>query len=150
MVKKSHQDMVQNIVVLVDQDKIKIQKMKNTLININGKIIDVRFISNISNVNFDTWGYSYTINTPQKTIKIYRNVEEDYDKEKLILYDNRDFTLEDFIRYGGSNYKILDSVFVKTKSKMEDHQTNLVKLRNDLLEQDDSFNYLDMGGFNAY
>jgi len=134
----------------VDQDKIKIQKMKNTLININGKIIDVRFISNISNVNFDTWGYSYTINTPQKTIKIYRNVEEDYDKEKLILYDNRDFTLEDFIRYGGSNYKILDSVFVKTKSKMEDHQTNLVKLRNDLLEQDDSFNYLDMGGFNAY
>jgi len=124
--------------------------MKNTLININGKIIDVRFISNISDVRFDMGGYSYIIKTPQDTITIYRSVEEDYDKDKLILYDNRDFKLGEFIKFGGSNHKILDSVFIVTKEKMEEHKSNLVKLRNDLLEQDDSFNYLDMGGFKTY
>lgn len=124
--------------------------MKNTLININGRIIDVRFISNISFVQFDRWGYIYSINTTQDTIKVYRSVEEDYDKDKLILYDNRDFTLTEFIQFGGVNHKILDSVFIITKEKVEEHKTNLVKLRNDLLEQDDSFNYLDMNGFSAY
>ena len=124
--------------------------MKNTLININGRIIDVRFISNISLIQFDMWGYTYTINTTQDTIKVYRSVEEDCDKDKLILYDNRDFTLTEFIHFGGANHKILDSVFIITKEKVEEHKTNLVKLRNDLLEQDDSFNYLDMNGFNAY
>lgn len=124
--------------------------MKNTLVNINGNIVDVRFISNISHIQFDSWGYCYEIKTPQKTIKIYRSVVEDYDKDKQILYDNRDFTMYEFIKFGGTNHKILDSVFIITKKKMEEHQTNLVKLRNDLLEQDDSFNYLDMNGFNAY
>jgi len=124
--------------------------MKNTLININGRIVDARFISNISHVSFDAWGYNYIIKTPQETVKVYRSVVEDYDKDKLILYDNRDFTMYEFIKFGGTNHNILDSVFIITKEKMEEHKSNLVKLRNDLLEQDDTFNYLDTNGFNAY
>ena len=126
--------------------------MKNTLININGEIIDARFISNITLINFnpDTHQYEYKIKTLNKTVKICRNIEEDYDTTKKILYEDNGLSMDSYIKMVRYRPELIHAVFGITKTELEKHREYIVELRNTLLDQDDSCNYIEMDGFKIY
>lgn len=132
--------------------------MKTSLININGDLIDVRFISEISRVYIHKNILRFDIQSSGEIISnIRRTIGEDYDLELTYtpkLYINTEFngTLSDFLKKYSPLLESKDEYAIKTEfpityKKVSAVRDEILKIRAIVLEQDDSSYNLDMKGF---
>lgn len=128
--------------------------MENTLININGTFIDVRFISSIEEIVFDHGSFSFNIRYTDRGKSIRRNIEEDYNiGDRLVIHINKhyppeDKTYEHYLKYYAYRIDILIEIFPITYNKMVEKRQEIIDIRNRLINQDDSVKYINMEGFN--